>query len=108
MYLPYELKGGRFSALAKEENLPLPADHFKRGFGKRNELIIPDILNWARDPAEVKRLRAEIVDRTVILMTHRAALLELVDRTIVVDQGRITADGPKATVLRGQAASPGG
>ena len=34
-----------WEALAKEENLPLPADHFKRGFGKRNELIIPDILN---------------------------------------------------------------
>ena len=27
-----------WEALAKEENLPLPADHFKRGFGKRNEL----------------------------------------------------------------------
>jgi ATP-binding cassette subfamily C protein LapB len=65
-------------------------------------------MDAASEQALLKRLRAEIVDRTVILMTHRAALLELVDRTIVVDQGRITADGPKATVLRGQAASPGG
>ena len=45
-----------WEALAAEEKLPLPADHFKRGFGKRNELIIPDILGWTRDPAEVKRL----------------------------------------------------
>ena len=45
-----------WEALAQEERLPLPADHFKRGFGKRNELIIPDILGWSRDPAEVKRL----------------------------------------------------
>jgi energy-coupling factor transporter ATP-binding protein EcfA2 len=31
--------------------------------------------------------------------------LELVDRVIVVEQGRIAADGPKAAVLRAQ---PGG
>jgi HAD superfamily hydrolase (TIGR01509 family) len=42
--------------LALEELKPLPADHFKRGFGKRNEFIIPEILGWTRDPAEVKRL----------------------------------------------------
>ncbi len=65
-------------------------------------------MDAASEQALLKRLRAEVADRTVILMTHRAALLELVDRTIVVDQGRITADGPKAAVLRGQTASPGG
>lgn len=45
-----------WQAVAREEHLPLPADHFKRGFGKRNEVIIPDILGWAREPAEVARL----------------------------------------------------
>jgi HAD superfamily hydrolase (TIGR01509 family) len=45
-----------WEALAAEEKLPLPADHFVRGFGKRNELIIPDILQWTRDPAEIRRL----------------------------------------------------
>ena len=45
-----------WEALAAEEKLPLPSDHFKRGFGKRNEVIIPDILGWTRDAAEVKRL----------------------------------------------------
>lgn len=39
-------------------------------------------------------------DQTVIICTHRVSLLELVDRLIVLDQGRIVADGPKATVLR--------
>jgi beta-phosphoglucomutase family hydrolase len=42
--------------LAAAESLPLPEGHFKRGFGKKNETIIPDILGWARGPAEIQRL----------------------------------------------------
>lgn len=41
--------------LAAEINKPLPEGHFKRGFGKKNEVIIPD-LGWATDPAEVHQL----------------------------------------------------
>jgi beta-phosphoglucomutase family hydrolase len=41
--------------LASERGLVLPADHFKRGFGKKNEVIIPD-LGWGSDPAVVKEL----------------------------------------------------
>jgi ATP-binding cassette subfamily C protein LapB len=48
----------------------------------------------------VKRELAGVVDgKTLVLITHRAALLELVDRVIVVDAGSIVADGPKAQVL---------
>ena len=32
--------------LAEELNFKLPSDHFERGFGKRNETIIPEILKW--------------------------------------------------------------
>jgi HAD superfamily hydrolase (TIGR01509 family) len=35
--------------LAEELNLPLPNDHFERGFGKRNQTIIPDILGWTKN-----------------------------------------------------------
>ena len=61
-----------WEALAKEEGLTLPADHFKRGFGKRNELIIPDILGWASEPAEVKRLsnRKEALYRDIARTGH--------------------------------------
>ena len=45
-----------WEALADDEHLTLPADHFIRGFGKRNEFIIPEILGWSQDPAEIKRL----------------------------------------------------
>jgi ATP-binding cassette subfamily C protein LapB len=45
------------------------------------------------------RLAAALGQRTLILVTHRGSLLSLVDRLIVMDQGRIVADGPKAEVL---------
>ncbi|UCC56234.1 MAG: type I secretion system permease/ATPase [Gammaproteobacteria bacterium] len=37
--------------------------------------------------------------KTLVLVTHRASLLTLVDRIIVMDGGRILADGPKDQVL---------
>ncbi len=36
---------------------------------------------------------------TVIISTHRYSMLELIDRLIVVDQGRVVADGPKKQVI---------
>jgi ATP-binding cassette subfamily C protein LapB len=40
-----------------------------------------------------------IGNKTVILISHRASLLEMVDRLIVIDNGTIVADGPKTSVL---------
>ncbi len=37
--------------------------------------------------------------KTIILVTHRMAMLGLVDRLIVMDNGRIVADGPKEAVI---------
>lgn len=45
------------------------------------------------------RLQAVIENKTVILVTHRASLLSLVDRLLVIDRGQILADGPKAAVM---------
>lgn len=50
------------------------------------------------------RLTAELGGRTLLLVTHRGSLLSLVDRLIVLDGGRIVADGPKAEVMRALAA----
>ena len=48
----------------------------------------------------LKKGFAEILDgKTMILITHRASLLSLVDRLIVIDNGAIIADGPRASVL---------
>ncbi len=48
----------------------------------------------------VRDLKSHIGDRTLIVATHRAPILELVDRLIWLDQGRVVADGPKAEVMR--------
>lgn len=48
----------------------------------------------------VDRLRTAIpADQTLILATHRMAVLNLVDRLIVMDNGRIVADGPRDEIL---------
>ena len=47
-----------------------------------------------------KELRAFASGRTMIVVTHRTSLLEMVDRVIVLDEGQIVADGPKAEVVK--------
>ncbi len=46
-----------------------------------------------------QRLKQASQGKTMILVTHRTALLDLVDRLIVLDAGRIVADGPKDQVV---------
>jgi len=38
-------------------------------------------------------------DKTMLIITHRNSMLELADRIIVMDGGRVVADGPKAQVV---------
>lgn len=40
--------------LAEELKLPLPKDHFYRGFGKRNDVIIPEILQWTQNKVDIE------------------------------------------------------
>ena len=46
-----------------------------------------------------KRLYECTRDKTLVLVTHKAPMLDLVERLIVVDDGRIIMDGPKLEVL---------
>jgi ATP-binding cassette subfamily C protein LapB len=46
----------------------------------------------------MRRLQEEAKDRTVIVITHRVSLLELVDRVIVIDNGQVAMDGPKSAL----------
>ncbi len=49
---------------------------------------------------DIKRRLGEFArDRTLVIVTHRASLLELVDRIIVLDGGRVVADGPRERVV---------
>ncbi|NQX87331.1 MAG: type I secretion system permease/ATPase [Halioglobus sp.] len=46
-----------------------------------------------------KQLAAFIEGRTWLVVTHRNSLLAMVDRIIVIDQGKLVADGPRETVV---------
>jgi len=54
--------------LAQEISKPLPDGHFLLGFGKKNALIIPEILGWATDPAAITALsnRKEEIYRELV------------------------------------------
>jgi len=53
--------------LAAERDLFLPEGHFKAGFGKKNEIIIPT-LGWGNDPAIIRELadRKEALYRELV------------------------------------------
>jgi HAD superfamily hydrolase (TIGR01509 family) len=57
-----------WTLLAKEIGKPLPADHFVRGFGMKNQAIIPDILGWTDDAEQIEALslRKELLYRQII------------------------------------------
>lgn len=52
------------------------------------------------ESAIVKQLGASFADSTMIIVTHRPALLELADRLIVLEGGQKLLDGPKASVMK--------
>jgi ATP-binding cassette subfamily C protein LapB len=70
----------------------------------RPKLVFLDEPSGAMDLASERQLIKQLSaafdrDTTLIISTHRFSMLELVDRLIVIDAGRVVADGPKAEVL---------
>ena len=55
-----------------------------------------------------ERLKLALKRKTMILISHRASLLETVDRLIVLEEGRVVADGPRELVLKSLAKGPDG
>ncbi len=62
--------------LAAEVGKSLPPDHFVQGFGKKNEWIIPHLLQWTDATAEIRRLslRKEALYREVVSESGLEAL----------------------------------
>jgi ATP-binding cassette subfamily C protein LapB len=52
------------------------------------------------ETALIQRLQKELEGRTLILITHRPPLLQLVKRIILLDKGKVVADGPRDAVLQ--------
>jgi len=47
-----------------------------------------------------QRLKEVAAHKTIIIVTHRNSLLDLATRVIVVDDGRVVADGPRDQVIQ--------
>ncbi len=73
-----------------------------RAFVHEPSILLLDEPSSAMDGTTEEALKARLAayakGRTMILVTHRNSLLDLVDRLIVIDRGKVVADGPKAQV----------
>jgi len=56
-------------------------------------------LDLATEQAVLQGLDAWLAQRTVLFITHRAAVARLAPRTIVLREGRVAADGPTDIIL---------
>ncbi len=74
-----------------------------RGLVNSPPIILMDEPSTAMDNASENKLMSslhnELVDRTVLIVTHKTTMLNLVSRVIVLDSGRVVADGPKEKII---------
>lgn len=67
-------------------------------------VMILDEPTAAMDPASENRLRKRLKvlcqGKTTILITHKGSMLDLVDKLILIDRGRLIAYGPRDEVIR--------
>ena len=67
------------------------------------QILILDEPTSHMDNSSEDQLRQRLMDwvpgKTVLLVTHRTSMLSLVDRLLVLDNGKIVADGPKESVI---------
>jgi ATP-binding cassette, subfamily C, bacterial LapB len=62
------------------------------------------------EKALIERLKAQLVNQTMVVITHRASIIELIDHVLVLEQGRLVAQGPKSDFVKskqGQAQGQG-
>lgn len=75
-----------------------------RALAGRPQIVLFDEPTSAMDQGSesqlIARLQAELQGRTFVLITHRPALLALVERIVVVEGGRVVQDGPRDAVLK--------
>ena len=47
----------------------------------------------------IQSMKQTVKNRSLLLITHKMHLLQLVDRIIVLDQGKVVGNGPKELIL---------
>jgi ATP-binding cassette subfamily C protein LapB len=56
-------------------------------------------MDFSTEAQITRRLTEFSAGKTVVLVTHRTSLLALVDRVVVVDGGKVVADGPRDRIM---------
>jgi ATP-binding cassette subfamily C protein LapB len=56
-------------------------------------------MDFSTEAQITAKLSAFARHKTVLLVTHRTSLLSMVDRVIVVDHGKVVADGPRDRIM---------
>jgi ATP-binding cassette, subfamily C, bacterial LapB len=56
-------------------------------------------MDFSTEAQITQRLAVHAQGKTVLLVTHRTSLLSLVQRVIVIDHGRVVADGPRDRIM---------
>ena len=87
------LSGGQAQAVA-----------LARALARNPQILILDEPTSNLDEAAEKRLRDRLrptlAGRTLIVLTHRLSMLDLADRVLVLNQGRLVQDGPVEKVVQ--------
>jgi len=55
-----------------------------------------------RETVLIDNLKNQLLNQTILIITHRTSILELATKVMVIDQGRIVAQGPKSDFMRSQ------
>ncbi len=91
------LSGGQRQAIAVARALAHPT-----GAPPRPILILDEAtsaMDLQSETALIDRLEAEPAGQTLVMVTHRQSLLRLATRIILIDGGRVVADGPRHAVM---------
>jgi len=56
-------------------------------------------MDFSTEAQITARMNSFVQNKTVVLVTHRTSMLAMVTRVIVIDGGKIVADGPRDRIM---------
>jgi ATP-binding cassette, subfamily B, bacterial len=96
---PVGKRGGRLSAGQRQ------LISFARAFLAAPAVLVLDeatsLLDIPSERLVQNGLRTVLADRTAVIIAHRLSTVAIADRVLVLDQGRITEDGPPEELMAG-------
>jgi ABC-type multidrug transport system fused ATPase/permease subunit len=96
---PVGKRGGRLSAGQRQ------LISFARAFLAAPAVLVLDeatsLLDIPSERLVQRALRTVLADRTAVIIAHRLSTVAIADRVLVLDQGRITEDGPPGELISG-------